>query len=117
MSAVRRVWRIAGAALALTVAQLALAQPTGNPKGSSAPSAQGNSTKPGATRPSPVDSGAGPIGSDQGPSEARTPRTEPPGGGTAGGLTHRKLNENDPDAKSRTNKGSAAPRPVPSGSR
>jgi hypothetical protein len=110
-------WRVTCAALVLSAAQCSLAQPTGNPRGSTAPAVQGNSAKAGANRAAPVDSGAGPIGPEYGPSEARTRRTEPPGGGTAGGLTQRKLTETDPESKSRTDKGSAAPRPVPPSSR
>lgn len=103
---------VAGVALALSVAHVASAQPTGNPKGSTAPSAQGNSDKPSASRSTPTGSGAGRIGPEHGPADARTQRTEPPGGGTAGGLTQRKLPENAPASKSRTDKGSAGPRPV-----
>lgn len=110
-------WKVSGVVLALSVAPLALSQPTGNPKGSTAPSVQGQSAKPGASRATPVDGGAGPIGPGMGPAEARTRRTEPPGGGTAGGLTQRRLTENEPASKSRTDKGSAAPRAAPPGSR
>ncbi|MGJ7545151.1 hypothetical protein [Variovorax sp. LT1R16] len=89
------------------------AQSSGNPKGSIAPSAQGKAAAPGASRSGAADSGTGPIRADQGPADARMRRTEPPGGGTAGGLTRRNLNANDPEAKARSDKGSAAPRPVP----
>jgi hypothetical protein len=100
-------------ALLLAAGAAAQAQSAGNPKGSIAPSSQGKAATPGASRASPVDSGTGAPGADQGPADARVRRTEPPGGGTAGGLTRRNLNANDPEAKVRSDKGSAAPQPLP----
>jgi hypothetical protein len=100
-------------ALLLAAGSSVNAQSSGNPKGSIAPSTQGKAPSPGSTRSSPAVSGTGAIGSDLGPADARVRRTEPPGGGTAGGLTRRNLNANDPESKSSSDKGSAAPRPEP----
>ena len=87
------------------------AQSSGNPKGSIAPSSQGASTQaPAGSRTAP-DAASGKLDDSVGPSSARTNRTVPPGGGTAGGLTRRNLSAADPDAKSTTDKGSAAGRP------
>lgn len=100
-------------ALLLAAGGAVNAQSSGNPKGSIAPSTQGKASSPGASRSTPADGGPGAIGADLGPADARVRRTEPPGGGTAGGLTRRNLNANDPASKSSSDKGSAAPRPEP----
>jgi len=88
--------------LAAAAIQAARAQPTGNPRGSTAPSTQGNTEKAPANPARNVDTGrADKLDERQGPAEARIRRTERPGGGSAtGGLTRR----NPQDAK---------PSPVP----
>ena len=75
-------------AACLCGASLAMAQPTGNPKGTIAPSTAGNATKqvPGTASPRPEVHEGG-IDSSYGPTRARTHRTQVPGGKTAGGLT------------------------------
>ncbi len=91
----------------------AWAQATGNPKGTGVPPAQG--TAGGRPAGAGADTGAtssGALTSESGPASARTNRTVPPGGGTAGGLTQRNLTAPEDAAKSRTDKGSATPRPV-----
>lgn len=105
----------------------AWAQAAGNPKGTGVPPAQGTAEKaPAGGRPAGagMEGGArssGALTSESGPASARMNRTVPPGGGTAGGLTQRNLSAPDDAAKSRTDKGSATPRPVtpssPGGSR
>jgi len=96
----------------------AWAQATGNPKGTGVPPAQGTAEKaPAGGRPAGAgaDTGAtssGALTSESGPASARTNRTVPPGGGTAGGLTQRNLTAPEDASKSRTDKGSATPRPV-----
>jgi hypothetical protein len=95
------------------------AQPTGNPKGTGVPPAEGLAQKsPAGGRPASAgDTSNGPLTSESGPASARMRRTEPPGGGTAGGLTNRPLTAPEPASRSTTDKGSAGQRPVsPSGS-
>jgi hypothetical protein len=118
----RRHWsrHPAGAALTLTFCALLLAcftaapraQPTGNPKGTLAPEAQGQGAKP-APAASPKLSAGPRLDDSLGPTEARTHRTEPPGGGTAGGLTRRNPQDAHPTDKARSDRGSAQPQPVP----
>jgi hypothetical protein len=94
------------------------AQPTGNPKGTGVPPAAGTAQKsPAGSRPATAgDTSNGALTSDSGPASARMRRTEPPGGGTAGGLTNRPKTAADPSSGSTTDKGSAGQRPVsPSG--
>ena len=99
---------LAGLCAVLAV-NLAAAQPTGNPKGSVAPVEQG-AAKPQAGRVAPDGAtGSGKLSSDSGPASARTQRTEPPGGGTAGGLTRR----NPSGGPQTSDKGSATARPLP----
>lgn len=94
---------------AALVFNVALAQPTGNPKGSVAPTERG-AEKPQAGRVAPDGAtGSGKLSSESGPASARTQRTEPPGGGTAGGLTRR----NPAGGPQRSDKGSATARPLP----
>jgi hypothetical protein len=103
-------------AATVTIAGGAWAQPSGNPKGTVAPSAEGNAARsPAGGRPAGAagETSSGPLTSESGPANARMRRTEPPGGGTAGGLTHRNLPANDAASKSTTDKGSAGQRPVP----
>lgn len=82
----------------LVVAAGAFAQnpATGNPRGSVAPSGQGNSEKPPAEPARTVDTGrSDPLDSRKGPAEARTNRTQLPGGGSStGGLTRRNPQDN-----------------------
>ncbi|MDH6169893.1 hypothetical protein M2282_005063 [Variovorax boronicumulans] len=70
------------------------AQPSGNPKGSAAPSMQGNSEKKPANPARTVDTGRSePLDESKGPTEMRG-RTQRPGGGSAtGGLTRRNPQE------------------------
>lgn len=96
----------------------AWAQATGNPKGTGVPPAQGTAEKaPAGGRPAGTGAtSSGALTSESGPASARMNRTVPPGGGTAGGLTQRNLTAPEDASKSRTDKGSATPRPVtPSG--
>uniref|UniRef100_UPI004039B5F3 hypothetical protein n=1 Tax=Variovorax sp. BK018 TaxID=3450241 RepID=UPI004039B5F3 len=76
----------------------ARSQPTGNPKGSVAPSTQGNSEKAPANPARNVDTGRSDrLDEQKGPVDARTRRTERPGGGsTTGGLTRRNPQEANP---------------------
>lgn len=98
---------------AVLAVNLAIAQPTGNPKGSAAPVEQG-AAKPQAGRVAPDGAtGSGKLSSDSGPASARTQRTEPPGGGTAGGLTRRSATQGPQTSE----KGSATARPLPPSSR
>lgn len=96
----------------------AWAQATGNPKGTGVPPAQGTAEKaPAGGRPAGAgaETGAtssGALTSESGPASARLNRTVPPGGGTAGGLTQRNLTAPEAASRSRTDKGSATPRPV-----
>ncbi|RZL42622.1 MAG: translation initiation factor IF-2 [Variovorax sp.] len=92
----------------------AWAQATGNPKGTGVPSAQGTAEKaPAGGRPAGAGAtSSGALTSESGPASARMNRTVPPGGGTAGGLTQRNLTAPEDASKSRTDKGSATPRPV-----
>lgn len=88
---------------------LAVAQSTGNPKGTVAPVEQG-AAKPQAGRvASDGSTGSGKLSSDSGPASARTQRTEAPGGATAGGLARR----NPAGGPQSSNKGSATARPLP----
>jgi hypothetical protein len=98
---------------ALTALAPALGQSTGNPKGSAAPSTQGAPAKPAADPKTPSANGSpGPIlDSTRGPASARTQRTEPPGGGPAGGLADHFPQDKHPSAKSATGKAAGAPRP------
>lgn len=92
----------------------AWAQATGNPKGTGVPPAQGTAEKaPAGGRPAGAGAtSSGALTSESGPASARMNRTVPPGGGTAGGLTQRNLTAPEDASKSRTDKGSATPRPV-----
>jgi len=88
-------WVLGPLALSLALAGgQALGQPTGNPKGTVAPSVKGTAPKPPATRadttttpstPAPSDQGA--MGSETRAGQSSDRRT--PGSGTAGGLTGR----------------------------
>jgi hypothetical protein len=92
-----------GVALAATIGW---AQPTGNPKGTVAPTTQGESAKAPATRSMPIDSASKPAGAanpGQAEAVARTP-----GGGTAGGLTGR-----HPQGDSGDPKQNSTPRSIP----
>lgn len=102
------------AALTLGLAASALAQPAGNPKGTSRPPVEGNSVKKPATRGGTAETTSpNRLGPEQGPVDARPTSSQPPGGGTAGGLTRRATPDTDPASKQRSDKGSAAPRPEP----
>ncbi|MGJ7492676.1 translation initiation factor IF-2 [Variovorax sp. ZT4R33] len=105
-------------AATLGYAASVVAQPAGNPKGTARPPVDGNSTKKPATRGGMAET-ASPdtLGPEHGPAHARPRNSQPPGGGTAGGLTRRNMPDTDPASKQRTDKGSAAPRPVPPSSR
>lgn len=84
------------AALASAIAMHgAQAQPTGNPKGSAPPPIEGNAAKKPANPARPVDTGrSDPLDESKGPTQARTKRTERPGGGSStGGLTRRSPQE------------------------
>jgi hypothetical protein len=98
---------------ALTGLAPALAQSTGNPKGSVAPSTQGAAAKPPADPKTPSANGSpGPIlDSTRGPASARTQRTQPPGGGPAGGLADHFPQDNHPSAGKATGKAAGASRP------
>lgn len=74
------------------------AQPTGNPKGSVAPSTQGNPAKTPANPARNVDTGrSDPLNESKGPPDVRTRRSERPGGGSAtGGLTRRNPQDASP---------------------
>lgn len=93
-------------------AAAAWSQPTGNPKGTMAPSAQSGSGKPAPGNRSDGLTSTPHLDEKLGPSEARTQRTQPPGGGTAGGLTRRNPRDADPSGKGTTDRGSAEPRPA-----
>ena len=81
-------WGIAVLAIA---AGPAMSQPTGNPKGTAAPSAQGSSAKPPATRnrAAPKDDRHPDSTADGSSRAARSGNLRTPGIGTTGGLTGR----------------------------
>ncbi|MDQ0040746.1 hypothetical protein [Variovorax boronicumulans] len=94
----RAVCAYAGLAGLMMVAGATFAQgsSTGNPKGSVAPSTQGNSASHPAEPARTVDTGrSDPLDSSKGPPEVRGHRTQRPGGGSAtGGLTRRNPQDN-----------------------
>ncbi|ADU34900.1 hypothetical protein [Variovorax paradoxus] len=95
---IRAVRACAGLAGLMMVAGATFAQgsSTGNPKGSVAPSTQGNSARHPAEPARTVDTGRSePLDSSKGPPEVRGNRTQRPGGGSAtGGLTRRNPQDN-----------------------
>ncbi len=99
---------IFAAAAAHTTAR---SQPTGNPKGSVAPSTQGNSEKAPANPARNVDTGrSDKLDDRKGPTDARTRRTERPGGGsTTGGLTRRNPQEANPSPPPETRSNGTSP--------
>jgi hypothetical protein len=92
------------------------AQPRGNPKGTvtppetSAPKARASSE---ADRPRGTGTDQGKLVGNEARTRARVQSTQPPGGGTAGGLQRRELNDASGGTAARTDKGSAGSRPVP----
>ncbi|RYY96262.1 MAG: hypothetical protein EOO24_21490, partial [Comamonadaceae bacterium] len=76
------------AALALNAAPLAVAQPTGNPKGTPPPLSTDAQKAPagGASRAPTAQPDSGKLYTDKGPAEARTHTNHGPGTGTTGGL-------------------------------
>jgi hypothetical protein len=105
-------WGVAMLALA---AGPALSQPTGNPKGTMAPPAQGDAAKPPATRAEqPSDDAKKPQAgarTNPGSRAARSGNLRSPGVGTAGGLTGRHPGEG---ASNRTTETNQAPPAKPS---
>ena len=80
-----------GLAVLAIAAVPAMSQPTGNPKGTAAPSVQGSSAKPPATRNRavPKDDRQPDSTADGGSRAARSGNLRTPGIGTTGGLTGR----------------------------
>jgi hypothetical protein len=100
----------------LAAATSAWAQSTGNPKGTSVP-AESSAPKAGAApRPRQPDiSGAdgGKLVGNAAQTRARTQSSRPPGSGTAGGLPSKDQGATPGNGRTRSDKGSASPRPVP----
>jgi len=99
----------------LALAGAAGAQPTGNPKGTLTPqdkSAPKGKPSGAATRQGDGETGDGKLVGNEAQTRARIQGAAPPGGGTAGGLQQRDRNEAT-GGTARTDKGSAAARPLP----
>lgn len=110
--------RCAGAALTailLTTTSFTMAQSAGNPKGSVTPP-ETSAPKPVAASGARSRDGAGAsaqYSDTEAQARARIQGAKPPGGGTEGGLARQGASASEGRDGSRSDKGSAAPRPVP----
>lgn len=99
---------------AMGLAPQAVAQPTGNPKGTAAPP-EASAPKPSAStsQRAPGSDGSGKLFGTDAQSRARTQGAKPVGGGTEGGLQRREAGDSSQGGAARSGKGSATARPLP----